>query len=156
MSNDQRRKVYVDATVQGAILKQAILYWLGASLTYAGVVCVFRIIPHWMSGQALDGAAIWYYFAPMAVSSSIFLPMVCSRAVKFSHRFVGPVVRFRNCIQQLTKGERMRRIQLREGDFWVDIAEDLNVLADQIEGNHEAPAITASESREEVAELVPQ
>ena len=139
-SNEKRRKHFVDAAVQGAILRQALVYWLYGLLTYTGVICMFQVIPHWMSGEALDAVVLWHFFAPMIISSAACLPIVMVKSIRFSNRFVGPMVRFRNSLKQLVCGERMDPIKLRSNDFWVDIAADLNLLAKRLpEVSVEAP-----------------
>jgi len=48
--------------------------------------------------------------------------------VFFLHRIAGPVYRFRRTLQQVSKGEVPEEVRLREGDFFVETAEDLNHL----------------------------
>ena len=43
-----------------------------------------------------------------------------------SNRFVGPMYRLRNTLRQLADGESVHPIKLREKDFWIDVADDVN------------------------------
>ena len=123
---ERRRKYFIEPKVQGAILRQAACYWLFGSLTYTLVVCIYRIVPYWLSGEAVDSGTIWYHLAPMVVSSTVLLPIVMFSAVRFSHRFVGPMVRFRRILRQLSEGEPVPSVELRRNDFWRDVANELN------------------------------
>ena len=106
MSNYQRKKYFVDSPVQGAILRQATLYWLYGSLTYTLVVLIYRVVPTWMSGNQIDMGELWYHLAPLFISSIVLFPIVMFRAVRLSHRFVGPMVRFRQILALLAEGDR--------------------------------------------------
>jgi len=48
--------------------------------------------------------------------------------VFFLHRIAGPVYRFRSVVRQITKGEVPGEFRLREGDYFTETADDLNVL----------------------------
>ena len=72
----RRRKYFVDAQVQGAILWQAGCYWLFGSVLFTLTVFIYRVIPPCLSGEPLDFGKIWYHLAPMVVSSVVFLPVV--------------------------------------------------------------------------------
>ena len=124
----QRRKYFVDRAVQGAILRQAIYYWLCGSMVFVLFVSLYRIIPNALV-NGWDAKEVWYHLGPLAVSSVVFLPFVLYRAIHFSHRFVGPVVRFRQVLKQLANGEPTPPFTLRDNDFWKDIAQQLNEVS---------------------------
>lgn len=46
--------------------------------------------------------------------------------VFFLHRIAGPVYRFQNVLRKVGKGELPEEFKLREGDFFVETAQDLN------------------------------
>ena len=48
------------------------------------------------------------------------------------HRFVGPVIAFRRMLAALLAGDASARVQLRRGSAFVELAEDLNALAERI------------------------
>ena len=37
--------------------------------------------------------------------------------MRFSHRFVGPLFRFRKCVQAIIEGDEMTLMRLRKDDF---------------------------------------
>ncbi len=47
-------------------------------------------------------------------------------AIKFGHRLVGPLVRFRNTVKAIAAGEEIELIRLRDGDFLQDLKDDFN------------------------------
>lgn len=48
--------------------------------------------------------------------------------VFFLHRVAGPVYRFRYILRRLAKGEIPDEFKIREGDFFIETAEDLNLV----------------------------
>lgn len=66
---------------------------------------------------------------------SLFL-MVLSvvTGVRLSHRIYGPIVQIRNHVGQLIDGNYSSRIHLRENDQFIELSEDLNILAENLEG----------------------
>ena len=141
---NNRRKYFVDPKVQGAILRQAGYYWLYGSVIYTLVVFLYRLVPPWLASGDLDFRTVWYHLAPMAVSSAVLFPIVMISAVRFSHRFVGPMIRFRQVLRQLSRGETAPCIELRCNDFWKDVANELNQVSGRLSqvsaGLHEVSA----------------
>ena len=52
--------------------------------------------------------------------------------VVFLHRVAGPVFRFRQTLLKVNRGEMPHDIKLREGDFFHDMAHDINVILKRI------------------------
>lgn len=127
-----RRKYYVDADVQGALVKQAARYWM-LSLAVIGMLTVVGWI------FVAPGAAVIVntpqVFTPMlsclAVAFTVTVlvgPIVLYDLVRFSHRFVGPMYRLRNAMQRAAKGESVGPIRFRDGDYWQEFAEAFNAI----------------------------
>ncbi len=148
---ERRRKYFTDAKVQGAILRQAVFYWLLGSMTFAIIVFVFRVIPQCLSGQSLEWRSVWHHLSPMVVSSVVLLPVVIFSALRFTHRFVGPMVPFRRTLRQLAQGEAAPLIRLRRNDYWSDIAEEINRVSERI--CDMSTQLESSRDRQEVDEL---
>jgi nitrogen fixation/metabolism regulation signal transduction histidine kinase len=57
--------------------------------------------------------------------------------VLFLHRVAGPVFRFRQTLLKVNRGELPNDIKLREGDFFHDMAHDLNIILKRLRGEQE-------------------
>lgn len=57
--------------------------------------------------------------------------------VLFLHRIAGPVYRFRNVLRHISQGEIPGEFHLREGDFFTETAEDLNVVLEKLRQKRE-------------------
>ena len=56
------------------------------------------------------------------------LIIIGAYGVIFLHRVAGPVYRFRQTLLKVNRGEMPNDIKLREGDFFHDMAHDINVI----------------------------
>jgi hypothetical protein len=101
-------------------------------MTFTLVVFVFRIVPRYLSGEGVGLDEIWYQLSPMVFSAAALFPIVMFCAVRFSNRFAGPMVRVRRSLKQLARGEAVDRLKFRNGDFWLDIANEINRVSDKM------------------------
>jgi hypothetical protein len=63
----------------------------------------------------------------------ILVPPLTVDAVRFAHRLVGPLYRFRKTIQAIAAGEQVALVQLRRGDLLVDFQNDFNAMLEHLE-----------------------
>jgi len=56
------------------------------------------------------------------------LIIIGAYGVVFLHRVAGPVFRFRQTLLKVNRGEMPQDIKLREGDFFHDMAHDINII----------------------------
>ena len=150
-SNERRRRHYVDAKVQGALLRYLMSYWILGLATYVTVILVYRIAPFWLVGSDQPLAVIWRDLCPLIIVSVAISPIVLISVIRFSHRFVGPVLRFRRAIKQLANGETPARIELRRQDYWRDMADDINQVSVLLENTR---SVDHDEAPRDVEKLV--
>jgi signal transduction histidine kinase len=62
--------------------------------------------------------------------SVLFLLVNLILSIVYTHRMVGPIVAFKHHIQRLQNGDYSRRIALRNGDAFQDLAHELNLLTE--------------------------
>jgi len=58
----------------------------------------------------------------------------------YAHRMIGPVVAFRRHIEALKNGDYGSRVQLRQGDAFREMSDDLNELAELLQREKKPPA----------------
>ena len=73
----------------------------------------------------LDGMdeLLWRFFA---VSAGVLLPLTLLVGIIATHRFAGPVFRFKRFLQEVIDGEKPVDCRLRKGDELQDVCELLN------------------------------
>ena len=77
----------------------------------------------------------WYVF----IGVIVYLLINIAVSIFFTHRLIGPTYAFRRHIGALMQGRYTSRIKLRKGDAFVEVANDLNSLAELMEKTQGKP-----------------
>src|SRR5581483_6824108 len=72
-------------------------------------------------------------YLPAIFCLVLLVPVMAWDAIRFTHRLVGPLVRFRHTMKELTRGETVRPIKLREGDYLLDLRDDFNEMLESLQ-----------------------
>lgn len=80
--------------------------------------------------QYMSDATLW-----LSVTIIAFLLLNILISIVYTHHLIGPAVAFRRHVQNLHKKEYSSRVHLRKGDSFVELANDLNSLAEKLEKN---------------------
>ena len=71
--------------------------------------------------------------APAFVLLLVLVPVMAWDTIRFSHRLVGPIVRFRKTMQAIADGEAVRPIKLRDGDYLGEMRDDFNKMLEHLQ-----------------------
>ena len=133
MASQKRFKLFIDRRVQGALVLRAILYWFCCLTTITVMLIVWRIVG---AGPARVFYAhfdeLWHQYSPPLVASLILLPLIIVDLVRLSNRFVGPIYRLRRVLREMSAGQDVAKVTFRDGDYWREIADDLNLIAERL------------------------
>lgn len=142
MSNHRRKTEFIDPEVQGALARRIAVHWI----LYIALATALVLGLKWMSDPftsvAQHAIDTWWSHGPALLVLVCLLPIFVFDAVKLSNRFTGPVMRLRNATRDLANGKRPEKISLRNDDFWQELAEDFNRVAERIDS--EAPSEKSS------------
>jgi nitrate/nitrite-specific signal transduction histidine kinase len=129
--------VYVDKEIQGGLVWMAARYW-AVSLAVIGMLTVIG----WVFvapgvAQLVDSPerlrSLLACLVVALVAAAALLPIVLLDMVKYSHRFVGPMVRLRESMQRAAAGEPVDPIRFRDADYWQELADAFNAMQARIE-----------------------
>lgn len=136
----RRKSEYTDPEVQGALARRISIHWLLYTLLIVTLIVGLK----WMADpfvslwdHVIDA---WSTYGPMLLVLFCLAPVFVFDAMRLSNRFTGPVLRLRNATRQLANGESPRKIHLRDGDFWKDLASDFNRVIERYEPETETAA----------------
>ena len=130
--NEERKKVWVDP------------FQTKLTIRIAGYLVVFLFVfgntlfawKMWSEGPVDP----WNQFLetmssnlPVFVLLTVLVPVMAWDTIRFSHRLVGPLVRFRKTMQDIAAGEPVRPIKLREGDYLTDLRDDFNKMLEELQ-----------------------
>ena len=125
-----RRRLFVDYKLQGTIVARIVLYWLGCQFTTAVLLFGFKAAT---GGEHIaDDMSAFYRCALFGTVG--FLPLAVIDMVRLSHRFAGPMLRFRRAMQELGRGEPVEPLRFRDGDYWQDLATEFNTVCNRVQG----------------------
>jgi hypothetical protein len=63
----------------------------------------------------------------------LLVPLLTLEALRFAHRLVGPLYRFRKTLRAIGAGEAVGLVELRNGDMLQDFKDDLNAMLKRLE-----------------------
>lgn len=132
--NQRRGARYVDPSVQGGIVLRMLFYW--TTFFVVGLVIAFaiQVLCNPLESMSQHLAHVWQNQGPFILAAFCLLPIYTYDLIRFSHRFVGPIVRFRRVVNEAADGEVPPPFNLRDRDYWKDFASDLNRLFDRMRG----------------------
>ena len=123
-----RKHLFVDPSVQGALISRVVLYWFVCLLSITLMLLCWRIMTGPPRFFATHLKEMWYSYAPAVIASFLLLPLVVVDVLRLSNRFVGPLLRLRRSMRQLGRGEEVEPIEFREADFWPEFADEFNAI----------------------------
>lgn len=139
---NRRKKSFIDSAVQGALVRRIVFHWFIFIVLALLSLAVWRIM--YTTGFSKPFSALmkdtFSELTPVIVILLALFPIFVWDTVTFSHRFAGPMYRFRSAVRSLAEGEEFRPIKLRKGDFWEDFAKDFNEMVEQLKSEKKAAA----------------
>lgn len=117
------------------------------SVGFAGL---FAVHSHTAYARFLSGAIRQAQIEPLVAEQTIdflivsgviavaYIAAVMIACLAHSHRLLGPIVAFRRHIEALKNGDYGARVQLRKGDPFTDVADDMNDLTTILRTNEKA------------------
>lgn len=128
---NQRKRIWIDR-FQTRMIGRILLY-CGAYQVSLWII-IMTVQMYLNSMDALTGQPMWRQLAWTALLPVLaFLVIITLDAVRFLHRLVGPVYRFRTTIQAIAAGEPVDLVQLRKNDYLQDVMKDFNEMLHRLE-----------------------
>jgi hypothetical protein len=122
-----RKRIWIDPFQTGLLLRIAF-----CCLIFQGATWAFFSLCDVIDDAIGTASTERHSFASAAVRSVLALiivvPPLVVDSVRFAHRLVGPLYRFRKTIQAITAGEPVSLITLRKGDMLMDFRDDFNQM----------------------------
>jgi hypothetical protein len=126
-----RRKIWIDG-VQTRLAVRIVLYFLFCQIVLGLGVVIAREVTRITALAFGEGQTGLEYFIQLIVPLS-FAAVISYDAIKFTHRLVGPMYRFRKTIEAVTAGGEVELIRLRKGDFLIDVRDEFNEMLRELE-----------------------
>ena len=128
---NQRKRIWIDV-FQTRLIGRLLFYCLvyQASLW----VILYALQTYWEGMETMAGQPLSAHLGLPAIGAVLaLLGLMTLDLVRFVHRLVGPIYRFRKTIQTIVAGEPVDKVQLRQGDFLKDMMKDFNDMLELLE-----------------------
>lgn len=132
MLHNQRKKVWIDS-FQTRLAWRIVLYLALLPPVLLNLLFIWKLLSEGVHDPGEQLLALLRQFAPVGVCLLIVVPVMAWDAIRFSHRLVGPLVRFRRAVQDIACGEAVRPIKLREGDYLGEFRDDFNRMLESLQ-----------------------
>jgi hypothetical protein len=145
-----RRRIFIDRPLQIAVLLRTLMYWGVCLMAQLLMVFFVAAVTSTQDDFIAHGPQLWWHLQLTAAASLVLLPIILFDVLKLSHRWAGPILRLRNSLKSLGRGEAIPPVKFRQKDFWQDLAGDLNVVAAELDrrrgSSAQEPIVTASQN----------
>lgn len=150
-----RKRLFVDAKVQGSLVRQLAMHWALACFLIFLYLFTLQTFAHGFTLSFQENLSmLWRQYGMLLLVILVISPVFIYDSIKLSNRFVGPMIKFRRALGKLAKGEDTGDITFRENDFWKELTEDFNVIADELKNRRDGSTSPAEESNDEELEPV--
>ncbi|MEM7782677.1 MAG: hypothetical protein AAF623_04930 [Planctomycetota bacterium] len=132
-----RKKLFINAEVQGAILHRTVLHWFFylAAILLTTVIIASLKDPSKMAIRMVFQSFV--YFSPAIIASIVLLPLIVYDMLRESNRVAGPIYRLEKEMTKLRKGQKVKELRFRDGDHWSDLAVTFSQMAAAHQANLE-------------------
>jgi hypothetical protein len=138
MRDDQRTRVWVDE-FQTRLTRRIVAYLILTLVVMLNLLFAWRLVVEGVSDLGGQFLGVLRDNLPVIVCLLVLVPVMGWDAVRFTHRLVGPLVRFRAAMRAVAQGEPVAPIRLREGDQLTDLRDDFNQMLDALQSRGAVP-----------------
>lgn len=134
MAHYKRKRLLVDARVQGSLVRRVVIYWLACAVTVEFLHLSWQIAIG-PEQPTYSGYLLQYdtrSAAARLVFSAFLLVPITLDMLRLSNRFAGPIFRMQRVLRKISAGGPPERVSLREDDFLHDFADDLNAALNRL------------------------
>jgi methyl-accepting chemotaxis protein len=143
---NQRKKIWIDrfqTSLSVRIAAYCVLYqaavWLLVGIERSIFAALEAIV-----GPGVAGGCFLFLASAVVLLGFLFV----YDAVRFAHRIVGPLYRFRKTLKAIAAAEELELVNLRQGDFLLEMRDDFNEMIRALEQRGAVTLKTADAGRD--------
>lgn len=137
MSKHERRHYFVDRQVQGKLLGQLVNCWAVSLLTAGGLTIAGWIFVSPGVSGFVGPDSFMTKILPMVlvglIAATLALPVMLWTMVRITHRFAGPMFRFKRHLREAAETGQLVPLRFRDDDEWQELADSYNELVMRIQ-----------------------
>ena len=129
MNAPKRKQNYIDASVQGGLIRRILVHWVMFLVVTAVTILSLKTL----LGDPSQSFNVRFQqqLSELVLLVIIFIaifPAFMLDTIRFSNRFVGPITRLRKHLRELGENGQTTDIKFRDNDFWQEIADEFNAV----------------------------
>lgn len=123
---NRRRRIWIDR-LQTRLFLRMVMYCV---LLLAGVLVSAGLWIHFLTfvESTTGSRQNFVFFTPMILAFLMLVPIFIVDMVRYSHRFAGPLYRFRQTIKAIIDGDEVPLVHLRKGDLMMEMQDEFNEM----------------------------
>ena len=134
-SKARRSRHLVDREVQGGLLRKIAIHWLIFFVCNAVALVIWiRLFESPDADWGTTMRETFQQFFPFFIVTMALIPAFVLDTLKLTHRFAGPLSRFRVALADVSAGRSVAPLSFRNNDFWQKLAADFNSVVGRCEG----------------------
>jgi hypothetical protein len=135
----KRRWLYSGCNVQRALLIRIALHWtFFATGTFSLLFAAEMFFGSNGKSASFYFAETWHHYGFVFLMMIVLAPALVFDILRQTNRFCGPMLRLRRGLKEAASGAQARPLYFREGDYWMDVAEDFNVVIGRLNSETES------------------
>jgi hypothetical protein len=150
---EDRKKVWID-TFQTRLFVRIGIYLVIYLFCLGNLLFIWKLLEEGPGNPLTQYAEVMVDNAPALICLCMLMPLMAYDAIRFSHRLVGPLVRFRRAMEAISAGQAIRPIKLREGDFLNELRDDFNKMLEALQ-KQGVPVLLPNDGPDAAAEKKP-
>lgn len=135
----QRKRVYIDSQVQGALTRQLVIHWaIFIAVAMVLAICI-QFLGNPLRSLSEHAQRAWWIHGPFFLILLALIPLFVRNSIKLSNRYAGPIYQLRKTIRNIAEGKPAQRLKFRDGDYWHGLAEEFNTMVQQLSQGTDNP-----------------
>ena len=130
-----RKRFFVHSGIQGALVLRLMAQWGLFVCATCAVSLALQVLLDPLAPNVERMQQLRISLGSFLLVSLGLVPIFVRDAIRFSHRFVGPILRLQSELRKVDNVGELRNFNLRDKDFWQDMAEDYNDFVDRLKAS---------------------
>ncbi len=130
--SEERKHVWIDP-FQTRLIMRIAGYLVVFFVVFLNFLFAWKMIEEGPVDPARQFFEMVRNYFPVIICLLVLIPVMAWDTIRFSHRLVGPLVRFRKTMRAIAGGEAVRPIKLRDGDYLTDLRDDFNKMLQELQ-----------------------
>jgi methyl-accepting chemotaxis protein len=130
--SEERKHVWIDP-FQTRLIMRIAGYLVVFFVVFLNFLFAWKMIEEGPVDPARQFFEMVSNYFPVIICLLVLIPVMAWDTIRFSHRLVGPLVRFRKTMRAIAGGEAVSPIKLRDGDYLTDLRDDFNRMLQELQ-----------------------